>query len=110
MLWACLWSLRLAWSTSMIFNEEEVLGGLVEWVNDRGNELKKAEETFDFKIKELFGPGTHGEHEAIDRSAMLARHWEEDVEDHPAVLLTPEAYRWAALATYCMVKTYESLG
>lgn len=94
----------------MIFNEERILGGLVDWINDRNAELKKAEETWDYKIKEQFGPGTHGEHEAVDRSYIFAHQWEDFVESHPATLLTPEAYRWAALATYCMIKTYEKLG
>lgn len=94
----------------MIFNEERILGGLTTWMNDRNVQLKKAEETFDYKIKELYGPGTLGEHEAVDRSAMIAHQWEHCVEDHPATLLTLEAYQWAALATYCMNKTYQALG
>lgn len=61
-------------------------------------------------LEDRFGPGTHGHHEALDRTSLVSSMFSDFVEDHPAVLLDPEAYALAAQAADFMAKLYCHLG
>ena len=62
------------------------------------------------EVQRRFGPGTHGAHEAQDRSWLAYETWCEYVWSHPTVVRDGRCYRLATIAAQFMHEVYQALG
>jgi hypothetical protein len=57
-----------------------------------------------------FAPGSFGCHEALHTASILQAVVEENLVDHPAVLLDPEWFALASRATEALADLYQAIG
>lgn len=57
-----------------------------------------------------FGPGSFGEHELLDRAALVAGFVEESLLEHPACLSNPEWFALADRAVTALNALYQLVG
>lgn len=57
-----------------------------------------------------FGPGSFGCHEALHTASILQAVVEENLVDHPAVVLDPEWFALASRASEALAALYQAIG
>lgn len=72
-------------------------------------EVHVGEGESDESLRERFC-NTFGQHEAMDRSFILAENVESYLRKHPYILLNPRAYLLATLATLTLHELYQECG
>jgi hypothetical protein len=64
----------------------------------------------DGEPESVFGPGTLGYHELLDRTYMVSQILEETVLNLPSLMYNKEAACWLYLASHCLVQAYVAIG
>ena len=80
---------------------------------ERRERIKAVIDRRDYSLAEMtekFTPGTHGCHEALHVASMLGDFVDEQLCNHPAVLLNPEWYRLASTAQDVLFELYQAIG
>jgi hypothetical protein len=86
-------------------SREEIEGDRLE----RLAELEQ-DHTEDPDWKNRFAPGTFGCHEALHLASVIERLVEQDLAEHPAVVLKPRWFQLASRASDALAELYQEIG
>lgn len=80
--------------------------------NQYQSDLAKTLDGMDQTLSELeknFGPGTYGNHEALDRVYLCTDMWADYIQNHPSVLLDKELWNKVEHISMLMYQVYNDI-